>query len=380
MRIGETIYLDYQASTPIDPRVLTEINRAQNELFANPHAADHSLGWKAAIAIEEAANEIADLVGCDGDDLIFTSGASEANAMAARAAVSILTESDRSEIIISLGDHSSVLNEFSALGGRVKHCPLTGDGVPDIEWLRNEISESTAFVSLIGVNNENGAITDLEGVGLMCESMNVPFHADLSQSLCAKDISFRELRLSFATLSSHKIYGPKGIGVFIVEPQARAWISPLIHGGGQQGGMRGGTLPTELCLGFAKACQILKLEGEQDRIRIKSLRDQLSIKLADSVGAEVVGAPKNRHPGNLLMRFPGRDAAELLGRLQPKIAASSQSACSSGFLEPSRVVQAMGYSRQLASECIRFSLGRFSDMCQINHAVDIIHAELSEAS
>lgn len=372
MRVGETIYLDYQASTPIDPRVRAKMLAAEEDLFANPHAADHALGWRAAAAISESAKEIAGLVGMDADDLVFTSGASEANAMALRAARRIARETGKSELIIGSGDHSSILNEAAVLGLTVRHIPLGSDGAPDMGHLSQLICERTALVSLVGVNNENGAITDLAGANALCEPAGIPWHADLSQAPLAMDLNLFTMGVSFATLSSHKVYGPKGVGALIMSPQVARWVAPLFQGGLQQGGRRGGTLPTELCIGFGEACRILHIEGAAERGRVAAMRDRFVSKIEDERIGRMVGQTTRRHPGNALIHFAGVEAADLLGRMQPTIAASSQSACASGSIEPSRVVQAMGLSRTTASECVRFSFGRFSDDTQVADALDCL--------
>ncbi|KDA00711.1 cysteine desulfurase family protein [Hyphomonas oceanitis] len=378
MRVGETIYLDYQASTPVDPRVRAKMLAAEETLFANPHAADHALGWRAAAAISESAQEIAGLIGMDADDLLFTSGASEANAMVIRAAQRIANETGKTELIIGAGDHSSILNEAAVSGLEIRYVPLGRDGSPDLDALSHLISTRTALVSLVGVNNENGAITDLESVNTLCEPAGIPWHADLSQAPLAMDLDLFALGISFATLSSHKVYGPKGVGALIMAPQASRWIEPLIQGGLQQGGRRGGTLPTELCIGFGEACSILRNEGAAERARVAVLRDRFVSKIEAKGIGHLVGKTARRHPGNALIHFAGIEAADLLGRMQPEIAASSQSACASGSVEPSRVVQAMGLSRATASECVRFSFGRFSDIVQIDETIEHLLAILRE--
>lgn len=379
MRIGETLYFDYQASTPLDPRVGQVMREAEIHLFANPHAADHVLGWRAAAAIAEAARKIAALVGMAGDDVTFTSGASEANAMVFHAARRLAIETERNEVVIGEGDHSSVLNEAAASGLLIRTVALDKNGAPDLSALSRLISTRTSIVSLIGVSNETGAVTGLGAASELCAKSGALFHADLSQALLALDVDMYAAGLSYATLSSHKIYGPKGIGALVATPQAAKSISPLVIGGRQQNGKRGGTLPTELCVGFGEACRILSSEGEAERTRVASLRDAFVEKLETLNIAKLVGGRDARHPGNALMHFSGLDAGDLLSRLQPNIAASSQSACASGSVEPSRIVQSMGYSREFASACVRFSLGRFSDTAQIDEAIDFLFEAVGAA-
>lgn len=378
MKIGETIYLDYQAATPIDPRVRQAMIDADSGLFANPHASDHILGWRAGAAIQAAATDIADYFGMSEHDLIFTSGASEANTMAILAAKTYASASGPTEIIICEGDHSSILNEAHRSELTVKTCPLRQDGSPSIEWLAQQVTKNTAMVTVIAVNNENGAIADLVRAAEICQENNALLHADLAQAPCAQDLDLAEIGISMATLSAHKVYGPKGIGAFLIAPEARQWVKPIILGGGQQNGIRGGTLPTDLCIGFATAINILKSESASERAKVAKLRNSFVTAIEDSRLGLLIGSRDNRHPGNALIHFPGHDAADLLSRLQPYIAASSQSACSSGTIDPSRVIQAMGYDRTAASECIRFSFGRFSDKEQVQEAMTYLKQALAK--
>lgn len=376
MKIGETIYLDYQAATPIDPRVRHVMINADSGLFANPHASDHILGWRAGAAIQVAATDIADYFGMSENELIFTSGASEANTMAIFAAETFASASGRTEIIICEGDHSSILNEAHRSNLTVKTCPLRQDGSPSIEWLAQHVTANTAMVSAIAVNNENGAIADLVKIANICQDNHVVFHSDLAQAPCAQDLDLADIGIAMATLSAHKIYGPKGIGACLIAPEAHQWVKPVILGGGQQNGIRGGTIPTDLCIGFAAAINIIKSDAASERDRVTKLRNSFATAIEDLRLGHLIGSLNNRHPGNALIHFPGRDAADLLRRLQPYIAASSQSACSSGTVEPSRVIRAMGYDRTVASECIRFSFGRFSDEEQVQEATTILKQTL----
>jgi len=378
MRVGETIYLDYQAATPTDPRVRQKMFDADSALFANPHATDHILGWKASTAIEQSARTIAEYFGMAGNELIFTSGASEANTMAILAAAQFAAADARSEIVVCAGDHSSILNEATQSYLLLKICPIDANGHPNLDWLNRQVNAQTALVSVVGVNNENGAIANLDAISQICRHAGCLFHADLAQAPTAIDVDLAEVGISLATLSSHKIYGPKGMGALLASPDAFEWLKPIILGGGQQNGLRGGTVPTDLCVGFAAAVDILTTEAIIERDRIHALRDRMVQKIEDSKLGRLIGTLDNRHPGNALIHFPGIEASDLLGRLQPRIAASSQSACSSGTIEPSRVIQAMGYDRSTASQCIRFSLGRFTDETQIDEAIECLAAAIEE--
>ncbi len=376
MQIGEIIYLDYQAATPLDKRVLRAMLTAYESHFANPHAADHVLGWRAASAIERAASEVAALVGLQPDDVTFTSGASEANAMAMHAAKAFASQTGRTEVLVGSADHGSILNEANKSGLFVRQIPLDVRGAPDPDALQELFSEETALVSIVGVNNENGAIADLAMISALCKSKGILLHADLSQAPLATDLDMIEFDVPFATVSAHKIYGPKGIGAFLTGPGAGEFVRPLVFGAGQQGGRRGGTMPTELIVAFAEACRLVSQVKDDERRRVAEIRDYFVEKLEETQRASLIGTLEARHPGNALMWFPGCNASELLARLQPHIAASTQSACSSGTLEPSHVLQAMGYDKAIAAECIRFSFGRFSDIDQAKRAVAMIATTL----
>ena len=372
MQIGDTIYLDYQAATPLDAAVLQVMQTAYVTHFANPHASDHVLGWRAAAAINMAAAQIAALFGLQADDVVFTSGASEANAMVLNAAKTISDQTGRNEILIGSADHGSIRNEAHGSGLIVQHIPLNRRGAPDTNHLRAMIGNGTALVSVIGVNNENGAIAELDMIAALCKSHGVLFHADLAQAPLAMDIDLLNLDIPLATISAHKLYGPKGIGALLVSPGASEFIKPVIVGAGQQGGRRGGTMPTELITGFGEACRLVSVNGLDERVRVADIRNHFVEKLKENQIAILVSTLDSRHPGNALMRFPGHNAADLLARLQPDIAASTQSACASGTMEPSHVLQAMGHNKTFAMECIRFSFGRFSDLDQADRAVSLI--------
>ena len=311
---------------------------------------------------------------------VLWSGATEANALAIAMAKQISRETERTEILTGAADHASLKNEADRAGLKHRSIELNGSGAPDPTSLETVISDATALVSLVGVNNENGAIADLEALGSICADRGVFFHVDLSQAPLAIDIDLLDLHIDCATISAHKIYGPKGIGALLLTPPSFERVKPIVVGAGQQGGHRGGTLPTELIVGFGEACRLLAKESATERATIAKIRDGFVGQLVERFGVELVGSLRNRHPGNALMRFYGQDASDLLSRLQPIVAASSQSACASGSIEPSHVLTAMGFDREEASECIRFSFGRFSTMDQAASAVEAIGRTLHSAA
>ena len=364
IRVDGTIYADYQAATPTDPRVITAMTEAMQHLFANPHSQDHVLGWRAAQAIDQSAQRIAALVGAEGEEVTFTSGASEANAMAIAMAIHVSLRSERDTLVISEGDHGSLRQAALDSALNIVEIPLDRDGAPDTARCEELVSDRTAMISVVGVNNENGAIADLEAIGKIATDKGAVFHADLAQAPLACTLTMESARLGCVTLSSHKLYGPKGIGAFVVADPLRDLVRPLFRGAGQQDGRRGGTVPTELCVGFGEACRLVLNACHDERERIGAIRDAFVGAIGQNGVGELIGSRGPRHPGNALMRFPGISAADLLGQLQTQVAASTQAACSSGSIEPSHVLLAMGLSREQAGECVRFSFGRFSDEAQ----------------
>tara|TARA_R110002110_G_scaffold177973_3_gene382726 strand:+ start:293 stop:1192 length:900 start_codon:yes stop_codon:yes gene_type:complete len=292
--------------------------------------------------------------------------------MVFRTARAIAEKSGRTEILIGAGDHGSILKVAESCGLIVRFIALNDSGAPDVLDLKKLLSATTALVSVVGVNNENGAIADLAAISELCRSNGTLLHADLAQAPLAMGLNLLDLDIALATISAHKVYGPKGIGALLTGPGSSRLVEPVIVGAGQQGGRRGGTMPTELIVGFGEACRILESAGQSERESLAAIRSLFVRRLEEKRIATLVGSLENRHPGNALMRFAGHDASDLLARLQPQIAASTQSACSSGSIEPSHVLTAMGFDSEAASECIRFSFGRFSTEQQVNMAIKFL--------
>jgi cysteine desulfurase len=359
------VYMDYQASTPLDPRVFAAM-RPYFESAAglgNPHAADHAYGWDADAAINRARDQVASLIGADPDEVIFTSGATEANNLAllgaARAAAS-----DRREIVVSSIEHKCVLAVGRALldeGFTLRIAPVHSDGTIDLDELARLIGPETAIVSVMAVNNETGVAQPVAQVGELCRAAGALFHSDAAQALAVEGIDVDLWNTDLLSLSAHKAYGPKGIGALYVRRERRAQLRPIMFGGGQEDSLRPGTLPTPLCVGFGAACQILSDERETEIERTRNLRDRLLDQLrADLPDLEVNGTLVSRHPGNLNIRVPGIEAELLLAAARPKLAAATGSACTSGTTEPSHVLIAMGLSGTQAAESVRLSLGRLT--------------------
>jgi len=367
------VYMDYQASTPLDLRVFAAMRPFFESTMGlgNPHAVDHAYGWDADAAISRARDQVASLIGSDSDEVIFTSGATEANNLAllgaARAAAS-----SRREIIVSAIEHKCVLAVARALvdeGFTLHVVPVTPDGVVDLDALARLIGSNTALVSVMAVNNETGVVQPVARIGELCRSAGALFHSDAAQALAVARIDVDSWNVDFLSLSSHKAYGPKGIGALYVRRQRRLQLRPIMFGGGQEDGLRPGTLPTPLCVGFGAACQILASEREAEIKRTHRLRDRLLEQLrAEIPDLEVNGTLIDRHPGNLNVRVPGIEAELLLAAARSKLAAATGSACASGTTEPSHVLTAMGLSGAQAAESIRLSFGRLTREEDVNAA------------
>lgn len=379
MRSNGTIYLDYQASTPVDPEVLAAMEASWRRDFANPHAAEHVLGWRAHDAIAAAAEVIAGQLEVGGDHVVFTSGATEANWLA----ITGLAGAARGErIIISATEHKSVksaaAHAAARFGASVDTVGVDAEGRLNYAQLRELAGDDVALVSVMAVGNEVGAINNLREVRAACGPETL-LHVDASQAAAALDLAEIADAADIVTLSSHKAYGPKGIGALVAEPNLQAQLTPLMPGGTQQAGLRPGTLPTPLCVGFARALALTRdLSGE--RSRIAALRDKFVGGLQRRCGSVcLIGPPlEERHPGNACVRIEGIDATDLLSALQPRIAASTQSACNSGAMAPSETLLALGLTETEARECVRFSLGRFTDETQVEEAIEVISRTISE--
>lgn len=368
MRFGNTIYADYQAATPIDPRVSAVMAEAEQTLFANPLSADHAAGWAAARSISDARCHVSDLLNVFPEDIRFTSGATAANDIALRLARGLADTGPRRGLIVGAGDHNSVLSGSQSSGLDVLRWPLRSCGAPDLDWLNAERLAKTAMVSVIGVNNETGVPSPLIEIAARCAAAKVPLHVDAAQMPLAMGFDPASLGASLATISSHKIYGPKGVGALYIGPDMIK-TAQSFH---LDGDAIRGTPPTALLAGFGEACRLVDLEGDNERMSVARLRDRFVSLLQSTVGTVLVGTRVGRHPGNALLHIPSVSGADLLSRCQPDIAASTQSACRSEELEPSLVVQAMGYTQAFAENCVRFSFGRFTDVDQINELAEIV--------
>jgi cysteine desulfurase len=385
MRIRNTVYLDHQATTPIDPRVLAEMAPYYSELIGNPHSSDHSLGWASARAVEDAATRVARLIGADADEIIFTSGATEANNLGLLGLCRRAAGGHRRRVLVSAIEHKCVLAVGGVLqeqlGYEVEYIPVDAAGSVEMSTLQEALADDVLVVSVMAVNNEIGTIQDIPTISQAVREVGALLHCDAAQAPCAMDLrGFSDL-VDLLSLSSHKMYGPQGIGALFILRDLQDRIEPLIYGGGQQRTLRSGTVPVALCVGMGSAATLLDSHGgKEQREALCARRNAFVRRLMSLSWPIIMNGPEcqQRHPGNANMRFSGFDAHGILSALQPRLAASTGSACTSGIAEPSHVLRAMGLSGEDAEASIRFSLGCGTTEADIEEAVQIIDETLSK--
>lgn len=384
MKIRNTIYLDHQATTPLDARVLAAMTPYFAEKFGNPHSADHAMGWTAAQAIRESAEKIAALIGADADEIVFTSGATEANNLALLGLARRAMTGKRRRVLYSSTEHKSVLATARALhecfGFTCEPAAVTEDGRINLDLLHGQLGDDVLLVSVALVNNEIGTIQDIQVISQIVRAHGALLHCDGAQAPCAMDLTSVARHVDFLSLSAHKMYGPKGIGALFISHPLHTQIEPLIYGGGQQGELRSGTLPTSLCVGMGVAATLfLDPSAETERSAVRSLRDSFTEGVIESGWpVRVNGSLSFRHPGNVNICFEGFAAADILATLQPRLAASTGSACTSGIPEPSHVLRAIGLSEDGATSSIRFSVGRHTTADDIGEAIALITDTLKQ--
>jgi cysteine desulfurase len=372
------MYFDYQASTPTDRRVFDAMLPFYEVEFGNPHSGEHLHGQSAFAAIAAARSELAKCIGADDDDVIFTSGASEANNLAILG-TSRRQTGQRTQILVSKIEHSSVLEAASASGLEVIHIPVSSDGQVDLGWLDSALSDQVLLVSVGFVNNEIGTIQDIARIAGLVQDCGALFHVDAAQALTGSAISVSDYPVDFMSLSSHKAYGPKGIGALYIAPGRRANLQPIIFGGGQEHGLRAGTLPTPLCVGFGVACSIIRDSGELERARVAARRDYFLNRIRSLIPeTQSVGPASHRHPGCLSLRMPVKDARDLVQLLRPRLSCSTGSACHSGSDEPSHVLINIGLSVREARCVIRLGLGRFTSELECDNAAEALAESVTE--
>ncbi|KAI5462613.1 pyridoxal phosphate-dependent transferase [Mariannaea sp. PMI_226] len=374
------IYLDMQATTPVDPRVLDAMMPFYTGVYGNPHSRTHSYGWESEKAVEEAREHIANLIGADSKEIIFTSGATESNNMSIKGVARFFGRSGKKKhIITTQTEHKCVLDSCRHLqdeGFEVTYLPVQGNGLIKMEDLEAAIKPETALVSVMAVNNEIGVIQPIEEIGKLCRKKKVFFHTDAAQAVGKIPMDVNAMNIDLMSISSHKIYGPKGIGACYVRRRPRVRLDPLITGGGQERGLRSGTLAPPLVAGFGEACRIAKEEMEYDSKRVKSLSDRLLNGLLAMEHTTQNGDPKAFYPGCVNVSFAYVEGESLLMALKD-IALSSGSACTSASLEPSYVLRALGNSDESAHSSIRFGIGRFTTDAEIDYVLKAVEERVT---
>ena len=376
------IYLDNQSSTRLDPRVLEAMLPYFTEQFGNPHSTSHAYGRIAAEAIEQARSDVAALINADPRELVFTSGATESNNLAIKGAAHFArlypqTGPSRDHIVTLATEHKCVLESCAHLereGFRVTYVPVEPSGLVSLDALAAALGERTLLVSIMAAHNEIGVIQALAEIGALCRSSGVLFHSDAAQAFGKIPLDVQAMQIDLLSISSHKVYGPKGVGVLYVRRRPRVRLLPLIDGGGQERGLRSGTLPTPLCVGIGRAAAIAAAEMTDEAARVRRLRDRLQAGLARRVpGLRLNGDVERRLPGSLNFLFPGITAIKLIEAC-PGIAISTGSACTSASVEPSYVLRALGLSEADANSGIRIGLGRFTTSEEVDFAIDALAA------
>jgi cysteine desulfurase len=370
---GKPAYLDFQATTPLDPRVLDAMLPFLTHAFGNPHSTTHEYGWDADSAVEKARQQVANLIGANSKEIIFTSGATESNNAIIKG-IARFSKAKKKHIITTQIEHKCVLDSCRTLeqeGFEVTYLPVNKNGLIDLNELKAALRVDTALVSVIAVNNEIGVLQPLKEIGELCRANKTYFHTDAAQMVGKLPLDVNELNIDVMSLSGHKIYGPKGIGAMYVRRRPRVRLDPIISGGGQERGLRSGTLPHPLCVGFGKACEVAAIEMENDHQWIS----YLSKKLYDGITSQIEhvilnGDLKQRYAGNLNLSFAYVEGESLLMALK-NIAVSSGSACTSASLEPSYVLRAIGVGEDLAHTSIRFGIGRFTTEEEIDFAIEM---------
>ena len=369
------IYLDAQATTPTDPRVLDAMLPFFTGLYGNPHSRTHAYGWETEKATEQAREHIAKLIGADSKEIIFTSGATESNNMSLKGVARFFGRSGKKKhLITTQTEHKCVLDSARHLqdeGFEVTYLPVQSNGIVDLDLLQAALRPDTALVSIMTVNNEIGVIQPMKEIGQMCRKNKTFFHTDAAQAVGKIPISVDDWNVDLMSISSHKIYGPKGIGACYVRRRPRVRIDPIISGGGQERGLRSGTLAPPLVVGFGEACRIAKEEMEYDSQRIRRLSDRLLQGLLSLEHTSQNGDSERFYPGCVNVSFAYVEGESLLMALKD-IALSSGSACTSASLEPSYVLRALGSSDESAHSSIRFGIGRFTTESEIDYVLKAV--------
>lgn len=375
------IYLDYSATTPVDPRVadLMCAHLTMDGNFGNPASRSHTFGWNAEAAVDKAREHIAALVNADPKEIVFTSGATESNNLAIKGVANFYKKKGR-HIVTCKTEHKAVLDTCRFLEGEgfeVTYLDPETNGLVDLQKLKAALRDDTILVSIMHVNNEIGVIQDIKAIGEITRARGILFHVDAAQSTGKVPVDLNELKVDLMSFSAHKTYGPKGIGALYVRRKPRVRLEPQMHGGGHERGMRSGTLATHQIVGMGEAFRIAREDMAKDNERIRALRDRLYKGLQDIEEVYVNGDMEQRVPHNLNISFNFVEGESLIMALK-ELAVSSGSACTSASLEPSYVLRALGRSDELAHSSIRFTIGRFTTAEEIDYAVQQIRSKIGK--
>jgi len=379
-REGRAAYLDMSATTPLDPRVLDAMLPFMIGSYGNPHSRTHSYGWEAEGAVEKAREQVAGLIGASAKEIVFTSGATESNNMSIKGAAHFYKKRGK-HVITTQTEHKCVLDSCRSLemeGYDVTYLPVeTATGRVNLEELEAAIREDTILVSVMAVNNEIGTLQPLKEIGEMCRSRKIIFHCDAAQMIGKLPVDVNEMKIDLMSMSSHKIYGPKGIGGLYVRRRPRVRLEPIFSGGGQERGLRSGTLPHSLCVGFGAACELAQKEYDYDSEWVNYLSEKLRKGIEEKI-PEVArnGDPEHNYAGCLNYSFAYVEGESLLMALK-NIAVSSGSACTSASLEPSYVLRALGVDDELAHSSLRFGIGRFTSEDEVDFVLELLEKHVS---
>ncbi|VVD97666.1 IscS subfamily cysteine desulfurase [Pandoraea soli] len=373
------IYMDYSATTPIDPRVVDKMLPYLREQFGNPASRSHSFGWAAEQAVEEAREEVAKLVNADPREIVWTSGATESNNLAIKGAAHFYQGKGKHLITVKT-EHKAVLDttrELEREGFEVTYLDVKDDGLLDLDVFKAALRPDTILVSIMAVNNEIGVIQDIETIGEICREKGIIFHVDAAQATGKMPIDLAKLKVDLMSFSAHKTYGPKGIGALYVRRKPRVRIEAQIHGGGHERGMRSGTLATHQIVGMGEAFRLAREEMATENERVRMLRDRLLRGLTEMEEVYVNGDMEKRVPHNLNISFNFVEGESLIMAIKD-VAVSSGSACTSASLEPSYVLRALGRNDELAHSSIRFTVGRFTTEQEVDYVIDLLKAKIGK--
>ncbi len=379
MTLKLPVYLDYSATTPVDPRVAVKMFTYLCDKFGNPASRSHAYGWEAEKAVEEARANVAAYINADPREIVWTSGATEADNLAVKGAAHFYKDKGKHLITVKT-EHKAILDSMRHLeeeGFEVTYMDVQENGLLDLKALEAAIRPDTTLVSVMGVNNEIGVIQDIAAIGELCRSKGVIFHCDATQAVGKMDLDMEKLKVDLMSLSGHKVYGPKGIGALYVRRKPRVRLEAQIHGGGHERGMRSGTLATHQIVGMGEAYRIMKLEQAEEMKRERRLRDRLLEGIRKNIPEIVInGDMEHRACTNLNVSFKYIEGESLMMAVKD-LAVSSGSACTSASLEPSYVLKALGRDDELAHSSIRFTLGRFTTEEEINFAIETLTREVA---